>query len=58
MPAAKALEALEQMGGNLFGGDNGHIPPSPSFSSANSAFLKHFSSREKPAVGGAVAVVA
>ena len=41
MSAARALEALTEMGGNLFGGNNGHIPPN--LSSANSAFLKHFS---------------
>ena len=39
MSAAKALAALEKFGGNLFGGNDGHIPPS--YSSANSAFLKH-----------------
>ena len=39
--AEKALAALEQLGGSLFGGNDGHIPPS--FSSANSAFLKHIS---------------
>ena len=33
----KALEALEKFGGSLFGGNDGHIPPS--FSSAHSAFL-------------------
>ena len=37
--AEKALAALEQLGGSLFGGNDGHIPPS--YSSANSAFLKH-----------------
>ena len=41
MSAEKALEALEKFGGSLFGGNDGHIPPS--FSSAHSAFLKHLS---------------
>ena len=40
MSAEQALKALAGMGGNLFGGNNGHIPPN--FSSANSALLKHF----------------
>ena len=41
MSAASALAALEEFGGNLFGGNDGHIPPS--LTSEHSAFLKHLS---------------